>query len=87
MAEVVFSLEDCLGWKGCKSPQMMEEPEPIDAQPLRSQPPRRGRRDASMERSLTEVREAHQRALAMVMALEEEIEWLSCPITRGWLEA
>ena len=32
-----------------------------------------------MERSLTEVREAHQKALAMVATLEEEIEWLSHP--------
>ena len=40
-----------------------------------------------MERSFVEVREAHWRALAMVAALEEEIEWLSYPITRGRLEA
>ena len=40
-----------------------------------------------MERSLAKVREAHQRALAMASALEEEIEQLSHPITRGQLEA
>ena len=40
-----------------------------------------------MERSLTEEREAHQRALVMAATLEEEIVQLSCPITRGWLEA
>ena len=44
-------------------------------------------RDASVERSLTEAREAHQKALAMVAALEEEIEWLSHPLVRSWLEA
>ena len=83
VAEVVSSLEDHLGLKGRKLPQMTEEPEPINAQPPRSQTPRRGRRDASTERSLTEMREAHQRALATVGTLEEEIEWLSCPITKG----
>ena len=40
-----------------------------------------------MERSLTEVREAHWRTLAMAATLEEEIEWLSHPISRGQLEA
>ena len=87
MAEVVSSLEDHLGWKGGKLPQMMDEPEPINVWPLRSQTSRRGRRDASMERSLTKVREAHWRALAMAATMEEEIEWLSCPITRGQSEA
>ena len=36
-----------------------------------------------MERSLANVRKAHQKALAMAPALEEEIEWLSCPPTRS----
>ena len=36
-----------------------------------------------MERSLAKVREAHQKALAMAATLEEEIEWLSCPLTRS----
>ena len=40
-----------------------------------------------MERSLSKVREAHWRALAAAAALEEEIQWLSHPITRAWLEA
>ena len=35
------------------------------------------------ERSLTEAREAHCRALAMAATLEEEIEQWSCPITKG----
>ena len=87
MAEVVSSLEDHLGKKGGKLPWTMEEPDPIDVQPPRSKTPRRGRRDASTERNLAEVREAHQRALAMAATLEEEIEWLSHPITRGQLEA
>ena len=72
MAEVVSSLEDHLWWKWGELPWMTEEPEPIDVWPLRSQTPRRGRRDASMERSLAEVREAHWRALAMAAALEKK---------------
>ena len=36
-----------------------------------------------MERSLTKVREVHQKALATVAALEEEIEPLSCPHVRS----
>ena len=65
----------------------MEEPDPINVWPPRSKTLRRGRRDASMERSINKAREAHWRALAMVAALEEEIEQLSCPISRGQLEA
>ena len=45
-----------------------------------------GRREASVERSLANMREAHQKALAMVVVLEEEIEWLSCPLIRSWPE-
>ena len=86
-AEVVSSLEDCLGQKGGKPPQMMEEPDLIDIWPPRSKPPRRGSRDTSMERRLAKAREAHQRALATAASLEEEIEQLSQPITRGQLEA
>ena len=40
-----------------------------------------------MERSLARVREAHQKALPMAAVLEEEIEQLSCPITRDQSEA
>ena len=43
--------------------------------------------DACMERSPAEAREAHQMALAMVATLEEEIEQLSCPLTRSWSES
>ena len=86
VAEVVSSLEDHLGWKGGEMPQTTGEPNATDVQPPRSRIPRRGR-DASTERSLAEVREAHWKALAMVGTLEEEIEWLSCPLTRSQLEA
>ena len=81
------SLEDCLGQKGDEPSWMMEEPGPTDVQPLRSKTPRRGRRDTSTERGLTEVREANWEALATVATLEEEIDWLSQSVTQGWLEA
>ena len=42
MAEVVSSLEDCLGQKGSKSPWTTEEPDPADVWPLRSRIPWRG---------------------------------------------
>ena len=87
IAEVVSSLEDCLGQKQGKPPQMMEEPHLVYVWPLRSKTPRRGIRDTSMERRLAEVKEAYQRALATAATLEEEIEWLSWPITRDQSEA
>ena len=80
-------LEDHLGWKGGKPPQTMEEPDPVDVWPSRSKTPRRGNRDISMERRLAKAREAHQRALATAATLEEEIERLNQPITRGQSEA
>ena len=65
----------------------MEEPDPINVWPPKSKTPRRGSRDTSAERRLAKAREAHWRALATVATQEEEIEWLSQPITRGWSEA
>ena len=38
----------------------------MDVQPPRNQTPKRGRRESSVERSLANVRKAHQKALAMV---------------------
>ena len=51
-----------------------------------AEPPGGGRRHASVERSLAQAREAHQKALAMAAALEEEIEQLSCPLIRSQSE-
>ena len=87
VAEVLSSLEDHQGQKEGKMPWTTGEPNPTDVWPPRSRTPKREKRDASMERSLAEVREVHQKALAMAATLEEEIEWLSCPLTRSWLEA
>ena len=67
-------------------PQEMKKPDPADIWPPRSRTPRRRMRHASIERSPAKVREAHWKALAMVATLEDEIEWLSCPLIMSWSE-
>ena len=84
--EVVSSFEDCQGQKWREAPQMTAKPKSTDVWPPRNRTPRRGRRGASVEGSLAKVREIHQKALTMAAALEEEIEWLSCPYVRSWSE-
>ena len=85
VAEVVSSLEVSQEQERSKTPQAMMEHSPGDIWTPRSRTPRRGRRGASVERSLTKVREAHQKALAMAATLEEK--WLSCPLIRSQLKA
>ena len=68
-------------------PQATRKHSLADVWTPRSRTPRRGRRGASVERSLAEVREANQKALAIAATLEEEIEWLSCPLIRSQSEA
>ena len=87
VAEVVSSLEDCQGQERSKPPQAMRKSKLTDIWPPRNRTPRRVRRDASVERSLAEVREFHQKTLAMAATLEEDIEWLSCPCVRSQSEA
>ena len=79
VAEVVSSLAVYQGQEESEMPQMVRKPHPTDVWPPRSRTPRRGRRGASVERSLIKARKAHQKALTMAAALEEEIEWLSYP--------
>ena len=55
----------------------------MDVWPPRNWTPERGRRESSVERSMANVRKAHQKALAIAAALEKEIEWLSCPPARS----
>ena len=78
LEEVLSSLKDHQGWKGKRHQQPWQGP--IQKIPI---PPevaclRKEKRDSSVERSLATVHEAHQKALAMVATLEEEIERLSC---------
>ena len=86
ISDVVSSLKDCLRQKGGQPSRGLGESKPADAQPPQSKTQRR-RRDTSAKRDLTEVREAHWRALAAAAALEERIERLSCSITRNWQDA
>ena len=86
-ADIVSSLKDHLRQKEGQPPGDLEEHGLADAQPSRSKTPQRRRRGTSAERDLTEVREAHWRALATAAALEEKIERLSQSITRGWPDA
>ena len=56
-------------------PETLGEPKSTGVWPPGSRTPRR--RDASKERSLAKVREAHPSALVVVATLEEEVEWFS----------
>ena len=80
MEEVVSSFKDWQGWKEEETSGTTARPWLTDAWPSRSRTPGRGRRDTSVERSLATLREAHQKALATVAALEGEIERLSYPL-------
>ena len=87
MEEVVSSFDDCQGQKQRRAPETVAQYWLMDIQPPRNHTPERERRESLVERSLANVRKAHQKALAMAVALEEEIEWLSCPppgANQGW---
>ena len=76
------SFEDCQGWKQRETQETPVRSQSTDVPPPRNRTPQGGR-ESSIERSLAKVREAHQKAQAMAAALEEEIEWLSCPLIRS----
>ena len=78
LEEVLSSLKDHQGWKREKASAVMARPCPEDLPSLRSGTPQKGKKDSLVERSLAMVCEAHQKVLAMVATLEEEIERLSC---------
>ena len=77
LEEVLSSLEDHQGQKGEKTSAAMMRSHPEDPHSSRSGTPQKGKKDSLVERSLAMVHEAHQKALAMVATLEEEIERLS----------
>ena len=76
--EVLSSLPDHQRCEEEKTPVATAWPCPEGSHSSRSGFPHRGRKDDSVERSLAMVCEAHQKELAMVATLEEEIERLSC---------
>ena len=61
-----------------KAPTATVQPHPGSSHFSRDGTPHRKKNNDSMERSLAMVCKAHQKALAMVTTLEEEIERLSC---------
>ena len=77
LEKVLSSLEDHQGWKEEEAPTAMARPCPEDPHSSRSSMPQKGKKDSLVERSLATVCEAHQKALAMVATLKEEIERLS----------
>ena len=77
LKEVLSSLPDHQRCEEEKAPAARAWPCPEGSHSSRSATPHRGRKDNSVERSLAMVHEAHQKALAAVATLEEEIERLS----------
>ena len=81
------SLKNCLRQKEAKLPSGRGEPELNNTHLMQSQTAQGWGQGILAEDELAEVREAHQRALATTVALEEKTERLNQSITRGWLDA
>ena len=77
------SLKNCLRQKEAETPSGQGEPELDNTHLMQSQTPQRWGQGTLAKEELAKVREAHQRALATIIALEEKIERLSWSITRG----
>ena len=74
MEEVVSSFDDCQGWRQRRTPEAMAQYHSTGIWPPKNCTLKRERRESSVKRSLANVRNAHQKALATAAALEEEIE-------------
>ena len=85
LEEVLSSLPDHQSCEEEEAPTATAQPCAEGPQSSRSHTPHRGRKDDSVERSLTTVPEAHQKVLATVSTLEEEIERLS--YTQAWSQS
>ena len=75
--EVLSSLPNHQRCEEEEAPAAMAQPHAEGPHSSRSHAPHRTRKDDSVERSLATVHEAHQKALATVSTLEEEIERLN----------
>ena len=82
--EVVSSFEGCQGWRESRTSSATMRPQSKDPRPSKSGVP--GRREILVEQSLANMREAHQKALAVAAALKGEIERLSHPLSWRQLE-
>ena len=86
MRDIVSSLKNCLRQKEDKLLRGWRNSEFADTHPIQNRTPWKGRWGTSAENELTEVREAHWRALATTIMLEEKIQRLSWSFTRGHLD-
>ena len=77
LEEVLSSLKDHQGCEGEKASAAMVRPCPEDPHSCRSGIPQKGKRDDLVEGSLAMVCKAHQKALATVATLKEEIDRLN----------
>ena len=77
LEEVLSSLPDHQRHEEEKGPAATARPHPESPHSFGSGTPHKGKKGNSVERSLATVCEAHQKALATVATLEEEIERLS----------
>ena len=75
LEEVLAAIPDWLHRRE-EAPQARAQPTPGDSKPSRSRNPC-WEQESLVDRSLTRMREAHQRALSTATTLEEEIERLS----------
>ena len=77
LEEVMVSVPDHPNSEEDKTPEATVQPHPGASHPSRSSTPQRRRNDDSMAQSLAMVHTAHQKVLATVATLEEEIERLN----------
>ena len=75
LEEVLAAVPDWLQRRD-EAPQAQVQPSPGDSNPSRSRKPYQ-EQESSVDRSLTRMHKAHQRALSTATTLEEEIERLS----------
>ena len=85
MQEVLSAFEGHQGWREDRASSATGMPQSKDPQPSKGGVP--GEKETSVEQSLANMREAHQKALATAAALEGEIERLSCPLSQRQLVA
>ena len=85
MREVLSIFKGCQGWRESRASSAITRPPTEDPQPSKGGV--LGEKETSVEQSLANMREAHQKALATAAALEGEIERLSCPLSQRQLEA
>ena len=78
LKEVLSCLPDHQRCEEEEAPAAMAQSHAEGSHSSRSHTPCRGRKEDSIERSLAMVHEAHQKVLATVFTLKEEIERLNC---------